>query len=342
MSSSTLAARAAPRDTTAAVDGVISLDFDDVLDFAEHVRPWNLEYTQVRRGPFRSTGFIARFGATTLGSARMNQGMVHRVAVPEGQCSAFAISADSDAWFLGTRTLRAGDCLSVRGGVSFETVTRGYVCGYALSFDESAWRATDEWYAPLPDASGGLSIEAFGPEWVSHLQALSEAMLGMVASRAPMFDASALRASFGEQLLTHVRNGRRPEQFECTTHRARARRRAAVQRAREFINSRLSEPIRLEQVCRYACAQSRTLEYGFREMFDTPMVGYIKALRMNRVHQLLRNPAQSHRTVSELALDTGFWHLSQFASDYKKFFGESPSQTHRRARGATGPRALTS
>jgi AraC family ethanolamine operon transcriptional activator len=318
-------------------DEIISLDFDDVLDFAEHVRPWDLEYMQVRRGPFRSRGLIAPFGALTLGVAHINQAIVHRVTVPSGQHSVFALSPDSAAWFLGDRPLRSGDCMIVRGGETFEAVTRGSISGYAVSFDEAVWLQSGEWYAPLPEHSRrGLSIEHFGVDWVGHVQALSNAMFRMVTARGPMFDASAVRASLGEQLLIHIRNGRGTEQDEASTHRARARRRAAVQRAREFIDARLSDQIRLEQVCRYACAQSRTLEYGFREMFDTPMVGYIKALRMNRVHRLLRNPSQRHRTVSELALDTGFWHLSQFASDYKKFFGESPSQTHRRAGGADG------
>ena len=39
----------------------------------------------------------------------------------------------------------------------------------------------------------------------------------------------------------------------------------------------------------------------------------------------------AERSVSELALDCGFCHLSQFAADYKRVFLESPSATRRAA-----------
>ena len=37
----------------------------------------------------------------------------------------------------------------------------------------------------------------------------------------------------------------------------------------------------------------------------------------------------AERSVSEVALDCGFCHLSQFAADYKRVFLESPSATRR-------------
>ena len=51
---------------------------------------------------------------------------------------------------------------------------------------------------------------------------------------------------------------------------------------------------------------------------------------MQRARHLLRTTAVRTRSISEIALDCGFWHLSQFAVDYKLLFGESPSVTYRR------------
>lgn len=59
-------------------------------------------------------------------------------------------------------------------------------------------------------------------------------------------------------------------------------------------------------------------------------LSYIKALRLNHVNQLLQSPDSAGRTITTIALDSGFCHLSQFAADYQKFFGESPSITRRR------------
>jgi AraC family transcriptional regulator, ethanolamine operon transcriptional activator len=50
------------------------------------------------------------------------------------------------------------------------------------------------------------------------------------------------------------------------------------------------------------------------------------------VRRMLRSRTTGQRSISEIAMDCGFWHLSQFAMDYKALFGESPSITVRRTK----------
>lgn len=108
------------------------------------------------------------------------------------------------------------------------------------------------------------------------------------------------------------------------------RRAMSIERGRRYIHANLVGALRIASVCEAAGIRSRTLEYGFRELFGISPVSYIKALRLNHVRRLLLSPASARRTITAIALDSGFWHLSQFAADYQKFFGESPSITRRR------------
>ncbi|HEY0685658.1 MAG TPA: helix-turn-helix domain-containing protein [Steroidobacter sp.] len=124
----------------------------------------------------------------------------------------------------------------------------------------------------------------------------------------------------GLSLVSH------PSESSSSNHRA-----LCVERGRQYIHANLGGALRIASVCEAAGIRSRTLEYGFRELFGVSPVSYIKALRLNRVRRLLCSSAAARRTITAIALDTGFWHLSQFAADYQKFFGESPSITRRRA-----------
>jgi AraC family ethanolamine operon transcriptional activator len=118
---------------------------------------------------------------------------------------------------------------------------------------------------------------------------------------------------------------------EHHTRSAHAQQRSAVERAREYIRVNLAEPLPLSKLCSYAHVQARSLEYGFREITGLAPIAYIKSLRLNAVRRaLLRTPA-AERSISEIALDNGFWHLSQFAADYRKFFGETPTSTRQGA-----------
>ena len=63
-------------------------------------------------------------------------------------------------------------------------------------------------------------------------------------------------------------------------------------------------------------------------------MSYIRMLRLGEVRIQL-NGASEKRSISEIALDAGFSHLSQFVVDYKRVFGETPSATRRGVRLAT-------
>ncbi len=54
---------------------------------------------------------------------------------------------------------------------------------------------------------------------------------------------------------------------------------------------------------------------------------YINAVRLNGVHKQLRARQRGQIHVTDAANHWGFWHMGQFAADYRKLFGENPSAT---------------
>lgn len=138
--------------------------------------------------------------------------------------------------------------------------------------------------------------------------------------RGSMLDSLLLRANTLAAIEAPLHEDR-----QLRTHR-----RLAVVRAREYIARNLTDPIRLSDLSRHAHMQARSLEYGFREVLGVSPMAYVRATRMQRARHLLRSTAVRTRSISEIALDCGLWHLSQFAVDYKRLFGENPSVTFRR------------
>ena len=103
----------------------------------------------------------------------------------------------------------------------------------------------------------------------------------------------------------------------------------ALGRALEFIEARAAEAPRIADVCRAAGASERTLRYAFAERFDLSPKAYLQAMRLNGVRrELLKD--EPGASVSDAANRWGFWHMGQFAADYRRLFGELPSQTRAR------------
>ena len=58
---------------------------------------------------------------------------------------------------------------------------------------------------------------------------------------------------------------------------------------------------------------------------------YLAGQRLFGVHRELWRSAPSKALVSNVAENWGYWHMGQFAADYRKLFGELPSSTLKRS-----------
>jgi AraC-like DNA-binding protein len=102
----------------------------------------------------------------------------------------------------------------------------------------------------------------------------------------------------------------------------------AMSRALEMIHGSELETILASELCVYAGCSQKTLEKIFVKQFGVTPKKYIKCLRLARVRQSLRNPESlAGASIIELAGAHGFWHMGQFAADYRAIYGELPSAT---------------
>lgn len=106
----------------------------------------------------------------------------------------------------------------------------------------------------------------------------------------------------------------------------------AFRRAREYMHAHVDEAITLADIARHANASRRTLTKAFNEGLGLSPMNYLKLLRLNRVRQTLCRPERHASLVVDAANANGFWHMGQFASDYRRLFGELPSDTVRNGR----------
>jgi AraC family ethanolamine operon transcriptional activator len=92
------------------------------------------------------------------------------------------------------------------------------------------------------------------------------------------------------------------------------------------LDHHLDEAVTVTQLCEIANVSRRTLQYSFESILGVSPIQYLRISRLNGVRRSLVQ-AQQGQAVSDIAAQWGFWHLSQFAKDYKQLFGETPSKT---------------
>jgi len=103
----------------------------------------------------------------------------------------------------------------------------------------------------------------------------------------------------------------------------------ALRLALDYIEEHADDAPTVMEICRAAGASYRTLNYAFLDRFGVTPKRYLQAVRLNGVRKILRT-IRPHGTIIDIANHWGFWHMGQFAADYRRQFGELPSQTARR------------
>ena len=93
------------------------------------------------------------------------------------------------------------------------------------------------------------------------------------------------------------------------------------------IEENAEEPINLRDLCLITGASKRTLRYGFLERYGVSPKAYFKVFRLNGVRRELRRADPASAKVIDTANYWGFWHMGKFAADYRRLFGELPSET---------------
>jgi AraC-like DNA-binding protein len=102
-----------------------------------------------------------------------------------------------------------------------------------------------------------------------------------------------------------------------------------VKRALDFIEAHLDAPITLADIVAAAGIPGRTLFKHFEDHRGVSPMRYVRMARLKKARDDLRR-ADPQASVTDIAMKWGFGHLGRFAVEYRRRFGESPSQTLRR------------
>jgi AraC family ethanolamine operon transcriptional activator len=80
-------------------------------------------------------------------------------------------------------------------------------------------------------------------------------------------------------------------------------------------------------LCAAAGGPERTLRDIFQSVLGINPLKYLQLRRMRQVREALQKSDKQDYSVKQIALTSGFWELGRFAVEYKRLFGESPSET---------------
>lgn len=95
---------------------------------------------------------------------------------------------------------------------------------------------------------------------------------------------------------------------------------------RDLMEASYMQPITINWIASELKVSTRTLETKFKEKFNSTPTEFLRRLRLNKARQELLDRS-SKKSIGNIALDNGFFHVGRFCAYYKQEYKELPSET---------------
>jgi len=300
--------------------------FDQVADAAE---AWDVDFRLLGNG--NGAGGVEAIATARAVVQRNRLGWsLHQRGAAPGGFRTFGVGANRNQCFPWNGHAVEDDwLLSFPMDGTFESVSGDNFHVYTLSFDEELIQDTAQALG-LPPPGELLPASGASRPSPESVRGIRSAVRHIVrASREVQVLSSdeqfGLARVIEWNLLGRILNAFADGQ---PAKRPRARLRdLALQRSTAFIEQAEGRAVTVRELCEVSGASWRTLDYAFKERYGISPKAYLRTRRLNSVRRDLRAVGPGGDTVRNVAGRWGFWHMSQFARDYHKLFGELPSQT---------------
>jgi len=105
---------------------------------------------------------------------------------------------------------------------------------------------------------------------------------------------------------------------------------AAARRVTAYIEENAHKDLTLSDLVEVSGMSARSLYLGFSQAYGTGPMAYLKRVKLGRCREDLLAASPEAEFVGDIAAIWGFYHLSSFARDYRRVFGELPSESLKR------------
>ncbi len=305
-------------------------DFEDFEEFAENLRLWNIQIQKLQKGKSTNTLKQLKLGEIQIAYGYF-QGKTHQVGdTPPGRTIAFHVGNNSQLTWRKKKVPYNG-LMIFPNNSELDAVTKGTnnnIFTITIPEDLLASRIPTEAQGAYHKLVSTQDLICIPKDYLSRLQHLIQMCFQAIENKPELTTSQSFEQKIQEEILYTVSQALSP--VECNLPRStRIPKNKIWENVEEAMNLYLSSPLKVSELSQAAGVSERTLQRLFQGHFGVSPKAYLCRLRLNEVRHNLKRSIPGEVVITDIANNWGFWHMGQFASDYRKLFGELPSDTLR-------------
>ena len=297
--------------------------FTDLNEYARLVG-WDIEFRQLDAGVPRARAAVMGTSSCVVMRGEYDRAYHQVGQMPDDTVVLGLPDPDNEDFRWCRKQASGGDIVNFSLESGFDGTCGAGFSGFAISFHDDLLNETSQTLELDIDYRRILSRT----EVLPHSQGIAKALRSqlLAAYGSALFSDSAEVVEFfnfsaAAQLLSFLANNEIQPRTASLDVRSRA-----IRAALEFLQDQDTLPLTVAELCSSIGVSAPTLYRAFQEKFGVSPKQYIQIRRLCGVREQLF-ASDSEETIADAANEWGFWHMGQFAADYRQHFGELPSET---------------
>ena len=307
--------------------------FSDIDELSQMPLGWDIDFRQLDRGALDTQLEMIMLASANLMRLRFSRSFHQQGAlIPGFRTFGFLDQGVSGTRWYG-RDVDDSSFLSFHPEGEFEAVAASGFQAFTLSYDEQQLVDIAETLKipSIATALGSSEMNLTNVHAVAALRNRVGHLFAAIAKKPSMLEFAGIRNELENEIPVQILSTL-PASSDSKRRPSIRARDQALKLSLSFIDENAHKAPTVLEICRASGVSWRTLNYTFREHFGITLKRYLTLTRLNAVRKDLL-AAEPSMTVVSVASHWGFWHMGQFAADYRRHFGELPSETLTRKRG---------
>lgn len=298
--------------------------FNGVEEFSMAVKDWDIEFLQLDAGILQADVLQLGLGSVLLGNYNFNRKFHQLGASPQGVRTFGLVNSPGVNWCGRITDDEAILVFPASGG--YESFSEPGFLAWTISISEDRLDSISSSLGiPTVDdiAGSGDTIIRCNRSSMDSLRLSISNICSAVSKSSGLLNRTSLFKELNDELPTQLLLAL-CQNREMLVESPNCRQKA-IRNSREFIEANYGD-VTVQELCRVSGVSWRTLDYAFKEKMGIGPKKYLEAFRLNKAHQEL-SLSSGDSKISDIANRWGYWHMGRFAGNYRKFFGELPSET---------------
>ncbi len=302
--------------------------FNSFVDMANVLRGWNIEIRQLQEGKVNDTLKQLKV-KNILFSCGEFTGLTHQVGdIPPGRT--FAFYTDSNSQLIWRKNNIPLDALMIFPlNSKLDVVIKGsktIIHTISVSEEEMISRLHENERDKYKSLVSTKELVRMNPSQIENIQEVYYKYLQSAEENPHLVNEKNFQVCLEEELFSVLIDVLLCEEKINHTE-TKERIIQAWDKLELYIETNKHRPIMLSELSQAVDIGERSIFRLFKDRFNLTPKAYLNKLRLNGVRKDITQIDSTKNNITDIARNWGYWHMGQFAADYKRLFGELPSET---------------